>query len=251
VEGADYLKRNGRKMCVIQVGSGGKKLKYLVYAAIFSVVSFLIGYNGYFKEDEMDRNLTLAYNVVITNIFLIVFIVTILIIERKRMKAATLITVVICILIAYLPYKIQDVWSKWEWQSRHEKEYTVQEVEKEFYDFPAGWRPPMQEIKVELENGHITVSTNYDEEVGKRIHADYDEPGFREDLLHYVDSEVSRLTDYTQFQYLTRIVTFREWQYRFERLPLKKDNGKPFISIEDNKLIQAMIQEHLVVEKVE
>lgn len=226
-------------------------MRYLLYVAVFTVVSFLIGYNGYFKEDELDRDLTLAYNVIITNIFLIVFIVIVLIVERKRMKAATLITLVLCIPFAYLPYKLQDFWSKWERQAIHEKEYTVQEVTGQFYEYPAGSNPPMQDVKVELENGHITVSMRYNEGEGESIHADYDEPGFREDLLHYVDSEVSWLTDYSQFQYLTRIVTFREWRYRFERMPLKKENGKPYIDDEDDKLIQAMIQEHLIVEKVE
>lgn len=226
-------------------------MRYLLYVTVFTVVSLLIGYNGYFKEDELDRNLTLTYNVIITNIFLIVFIVIILLVERKRMNAATLITLVLCIPIAYLPYKLQEVWSKWEWQARHEKEYTVQEVTSLFYGYPAGSNPPMQDVKVALEDGHITVSMRYNEEEGERIYADYDEPGFREDLLHYVDYEVSQMTDYKQFQYLTRIVTFREWRYRFEGLPLKKDNGKPYIDDEDDKQVRAMVQEHLVVEKVE
>jgi len=168
-------------------------MRYIIYLIVLLIISLVMYLPVIIPEDKIMRAYMDGFNYTFSWLVLILFATFALVKNRNRLKAGLFVTIALSLAVVFLPRMIHTYYEAKQEYDRLNKDFTVQELKERFYSSPENWTPPMKNVELSLESGHLSLSMTFNEEAAKLVKMEYDQTTFKEEICHFVRSEAHGL----------------------------------------------------------
>lgn len=211
-----------------------KILFQVVLIACVLLVSFLLYLPVLLAKDDIGRGYATIFNYGLNIILILVSIVVI----GKKVEGKplySLIMIIMIVIAVYTPMTVHTEYKKWNQNQIYEQRLTAENIETNWFNYPDGFIPPMKEVEIKLEDGHVHLKMDYDEQSAKSMKIRDDRSEFQKDLLSLIRSRFLIMSPYKVLKTLSVQVRYKNEWYEFDQIPLKNERNQPF-TIEDKEI---------------
>jgi hypothetical protein len=222
-----------------------KILFQVVLIACVLLVSFLLYLPVLLAEDDVGRGYATLYNYGLNIILILVSIVVV----SKKVEGKplySLIMIIMIVIAVYTPMTIHTEYEKWKQYQIYNQPLTAEDIKIKWFGHPSGFRTPMRDISINMENGHVHLKMEYDEQAALRYKSNDDRSTFQRDLLGLISYYVFSMSPYNELKTLTVQVRYKNEWYEFDQIPLKDMRNQPF-TIENND-VKSIVSDKMKIE---